>query len=599
MRGVRLRTSFKLPLVLLVIVMLASIGAVCAVAVAQTTPQRPFARVVEEWTTALDRAAQELAAPEISPARAQALQRRLRGIEAEARAIKADATAALAPLRSQLEALGPPPAEGDQPEAPEIAAERQRILQDITDYESRIKQADLAIARVKEISDQIAARTLQQSLDRLFRKFPSPLAPHTLKVAVPELVEIVGLLAGAPVEWWQGLSPEQRWRGLPYRLGALVLFALVVGWGGRWALLHWFGRTAAIERPSYARRLTGAVAHGLAQGLIPALIFGIILYGTTVPSNLLNGLFARMVAALSTVLILIVLAWAIPRAVLAPDWPAWRLLPISSTHARMITRRITFLAVVFGVDLFFALASANLVLSDALISLYTLITKVLEAAAILALLDVRLWQWEEEEKGPAAEAAPTPPGGEAPRRMRVSYWSMLRRLVGVAAIAAVIMAAIGYPNLSRYVIQNLLLSGLAVGVLFLIRGVIRELIGMALRARFVQVQLGLPHKIRSRYKFWLRVLLDFVVHVAGLVVILIIWGVPAETIAVWAADALQEIRIGNVTISLVDILVAVAVFTLVLILTRALQRMLAEQVFPHTDLDIGVRNSLSAGLGYV
>ena len=137
------------------------------------------------------------------------------------------------------------------------------------------------------------------------------------------------------------------------------------------------------------------------------------------------------------------------------------------------------------------------------------------------------------------------------------------------------------------------------GTLVLLRGLLRETVGVTLRSKAVQANLGIPHKTRERYKFWLRGLLDLTVHLVGLVLILIVWGVAPRDILAWAGDTWRGITIGNVTISLGDILAAVAVFVVALTLTRMVQKFLNERVFPQTNFDIGVRHSLSTGTGYL
>jgi hypothetical protein len=121
------------------------------------------------------------------------------------------------------------------------------------------------------------------------------------------------------------------------------------------------------------------------------------------------------------VAILFVLAWALPRAVLAPELPAWRLISVTRDNARVLTRRIAFLASIFAGDLFFMGSSRELALTDELISLYTLIAKTIEAALVLALVQGHLWAQEAagetagEAAGEAAQdAAPT--ASETPRR---------------------------------------------------------------------------------------------------------------------------------------------------------------------------------------
>ncbi len=73
---------------------------------------------------------------------------------------------------------------------------------------------------------------------------------------------------------------------------------------------------------------------------------------------------------------------------------------------------------------------------------------------------------------------------------------------------------------------------------------------------------------------------------------------PTKVCCRGQSGILTEVTIGNVTISIADIAVALVVFVGAMALTRLIQRTLNKQVFPQTSLDPGVRHSLSAGLGY-
>ena len=556
--------------------------------------QRPFGKVVEEWTEGLDRATQEVASPGLSAPRAETLKKRLAAIAGEARTIKENAQGEIDPLKVQLEALGPPPAEGEQPELEEIAAQRRKIEEDVAAYEARVKQADLALTRTKEVLEQIAARTFERSIQLLFRSYPLPFAPDTVVKAVPEFFEHLALLARSPVRWWESVTPEQRDRVIFQRFPIVLALALIIGWTLRKALTRWLGRDPTIEQPTYARRLTGAIADGVAHGIIPALILGGFLYRALSDSSIISGLFADVFTSFCGVMIMFTLAWALPRAVFSPEQPEWRLIPVAPHNARAISRRVTWLAGIFAADLFFATSSRRLVISDELSSLYTLVTSGLEAIAVLFLIQGRIWAWEEDSEALAPEGEAT-----VQRSGPWGFWTTLRRLIGLVAVAIIVTSLSGYANLSRYLSEDLVISGMAVGILFVVRGLGRELIGGALRSTLLQDSLALPHRTRTRYKFWLRALLDFLIYGGGFVLVLVIWGVPPEDILAWLRLVLGEFSVGNVTISISDILVAFALFFAALFVTRAIQRILSEKVFPETDLDPGVRHSLSAGLGYV
>ncbi|MFQ5468413.1 MAG: hypothetical protein ACE5DS_09805, partial [Kiloniellaceae bacterium] len=152
-------------------------------------PQRPFGTVTTEWAQSLDRTARELSIQPLSKARARVLLDRLAAIQVEAHAIKTAAQSAIEPLAKQRDALGPPPAEDQPPEDEAITKERDKIAADIADYENRIRRADLTIARAKELSEQIAARTLERSIELLLHQYPLPFAPGTVAVAASDLLD--------------------------------------------------------------------------------------------------------------------------------------------------------------------------------------------------------------------------------------------------------------------------------------------------------------------------------------------------------------------------------------------------------------------------
>jgi small-conductance mechanosensitive channel len=298
-------------------------------------------------------------------------------------------------------------------------------------------------------------------------------------------------------------------------------------------------------------------------------------------------------------LIMIVLAYGLPRAVLAPELPDWRLVELSPTNARAISRRITFLASVLAVELFFSSMSGSLSYSDPFRSVLEFVIAALEAGGVLALVQGRLWL----SQPPDAPQTPAvgPAADEQPARGASSgfFWGGLRLVVSAIALAALGASLVGYSSFGSYLSENLLGSGIIVGVLVLLRGLCRELIGGALRSNFLQERLAVRHATRNLFKFWLRALLDIVTFGIGLFLILVLWGVPLADMWALTKDALQGFTVGDVTISIVDVLTALSIFVIALVVVRMLQRLLAERVLPQTGLDAGLRHSLSAGFGYL
>ncbi len=93
--------------------------------------------------------------------------------------------------------------------------------------------------------------------------------------------------------------------------------------------------------------------------------------------------------------------------------------------------------------------------------------------------------------------------------------------------------------------------------------------------------------------------IDLILLFIAVLVLLPLWGATSDDLSSWINKALFGFRIGNVTISLTAIVIAVAIFGAILMVTRVLQHVLGERLLPMTGVDSGVRDSLRTALGYV
>ena len=579
------------PRLLSCLIALLLIGLAPLEASAQTgKTSRPFSVVVTEWNRTLEQAKGYLGGPSQSKMQTEEFLALLSDLRKAAAAARADAEAQITSVERLTEALGPTPEGEEQQEPPEVAEKRKKYSEDLTFYRARQAQAQLAIAQAQELETTLAATTRQRLVEKLLRR--NPVTPTVIGTGFRDVVQVLQTLARAPFAWRDGLTETEREKLSFTLVIVVVVLAALIGWGIRRFLLARFGRDSSIAEPSYRQRLLAAIAEGVARGIVPALIFGGILARLGSNEARITGLFADLIGGFCLAVIVVVLAVALPKAALAPDLPAWRLAPIGSQNARTICRLIVILAAFFAADMFLALATASLDRTVEAATFYALVSGTLEGIGILLLVRHRLWQEEPAEPAVAGEpvAEPEPPS---------PFWRALRVLIMVLSVAGIGAALLGYSQLSFYLIKNLLISGVVVGALFLLRGLLRELVGGLSRSDWLVQGLRMSHRSRQLFKFWLRAFLDLAVVLIGIFVIAPGWGMPVEEMTRWTVEMLQGFQVGSVTISVVDIALAVAVFLLAMVLTRMLQRALSDRILPQTQLDTGVQHSLASGFGYV
>ena len=213
------------------------------------------------------------------------------------------------------------------------------------------------------------------------------------------------------------------------------------------------------------------------------------------------------------------------------------------------------------------------------------------ALLMLSLLPKRLWRTIEDEV--------------AGKRLRRSVAvQTLRFAVALTAITIPVASLIGFRTFSKYLTNNLFLTGVVLGMVVVLHGVARDVTTLFLEQGEADKQpdadaSGAKDRGGQILHFWLIAAIDLGLLVAGVVLLLPVWGVDLSEVREWMLQAVDGIRIGGFTLSITDLLIAIVVFVFVLVATRAFQRLLEDRVFPQTRLDAGMRASLKTATGYV
>ncbi len=553
-------------------------------------------------------------------------------------------------LQERLDALGSPPGEGQPPEPGDVRRKRNQLESDLASYKSRKSLAELAQTRARSLENRLSRSERTQLFARLMQQSALPYLPDTVVTAAKDFRALALDTAEATRTWWRGLAPERRSPGRAMAILGFLAAAFLGAWWGRGVLVRRFGRHPTDEEPAYSRRLLGAVAEGLAKGFVPAALLGIVVVLARSDPAIAGSMPGQLLAVAATLAIVYVLAIALPQAVLSPEDTAWRLTRIPVQNARDIITRLRAIVLLFCLDefLYTGIEQTPLLegaLTPALDSLWTLIFNTLQGIFVLSLLRPRLWRLDahadsaqsradaeadaetgtgaktggerphagphghlhddfDDEADPDEEEA-TESGGlqGAAEAARVGagagFWLLLRLALAVLAVVGLLAPAAGYVHLGNYLMNNLLATGLVVGILYILRGLVREAIGFACSGAFVRDQLGLGHTTRANLKFWLRFLFDLAVLIAGVTLVAPRWGVSQGDILRWLSTAFSGFTVGSVTISVADIAFGLLAFAIVLALTGATKRTLSDRVLPETSMDEGVQHSLTAGVGYI
>lgn len=586
---------------------------------------RSFALVAGEWQRTFESVERAVSdQQQVDETRRRRWDALLTAVIDDARAFEADARREIEAQTRLLDALGPAPAEGQPPEARDVARERKEISDAIALYRARLAQTELAVTRAAALQEQLATTVRQRFVQRLLQRDPSPLAPGVMQEGLAAALDRLQQTLATPAGSWAALTDEQRTR-LRWLLPATLLLA-----GSAAFLLRRPLNARATRRlagggspPSVGRRLTALALRTTADGVLPAVALAapvLVLWGTTDLPAADPGL--RVVIAVAGALVTLVAGAALVRGALAPPETEAGLSPLTPPAARALCGCTALLGLVFVVEL--ALRRAATALPAAPPSLDAvdgLVYCGLAAIGLALAARGRVWRrqqrtteslvtldgeadrWQEagasSEPGAAPqEAAPPVVAAEKPARRPLDPAKTTARIAALLVAGATFAAAIGQTRLAMTIVDTLLWAATALGLCLLARTAGRAAITALLRTAPLRPTNGLTATTARGVLAAVRVLIDPALIAIGIWALAPLWGLARADLTRWGRGMLEGFTVGGVTISLTAVALASVVLVSALAAARAGRRALASKLLPRTRLDAGVQHSISVGAGY-
>ncbi len=487
-------------------------------------------------------------------------------------------------IKARLDQLGAPPAEGEPAEPDTLKAERTRLAEERAAINALTGRAEAVSVQASELGDKITSLRRDLFTNTLIKR--TELGPGLMSEAYVALNDEIGQLERIYGSWikfiwlfkWQAVLA---WCFFSL-LAALVLVAgafRVFGW-----LIH---RETDGEEPSYTSRLSVAFWSTLIPTAAMAALAGIV-YLLADSLSLLRRDVAPVIAVALAVVVGIYFVSKLARAVLSPNMPAWRLVNISNSGARLLHVMVVALVVVNGLD--YVLNTVSQTLDSPVV---LTVAKGLIAVVLMSLILIMM------SMGKPMLAASGDPADSGQRWPRVISTTLL-----LAGVGLFLTALLGYIGLARFVATQIVVTGAILTMMY-----IGYLSGRAISTQETFAGTAIGRWLETRYQLGPMaldqaglasgLLINLLVLMLGVPLILLQWGFQPQDIELWFYRVMTDIRIGGITISLVGIFFGVVMFIIGLIVTRWFQRWLDGSVMSRGRMDAGVRNSIKTGIGYL
>ncbi|WP_370462186.1 mechanosensitive ion channel domain-containing protein [Phyllobacterium sp. SYP-B3895] len=484
-------------------------------------------------------------------------------------------------INARLDQLGPPPPQGQPPEAQIVTDERIRLTTEkaeinavLGETEDLLIQVNRMIDAIGEARRELFTNTLSQRVDINYS-----LGSEIVTAYGQELQTMNRLVSS----WWRFVVTF-KWQSMLAATFFAGIAALVLLIGGRRTIGHLYFRDPGIEAPSYLSRLAVAFWSTLMRSLT-VIVFLATTYLFLGYFNVMRPDIASLIYMLFCVIGIVFFVHALAQAVICPGAPNWRLVRVAPRPGRILMVLITATATITGLDYI-----ADTINQIAASALSLTVAKSLFATVLVGLLIIAMAFLKPLED---AETGATKPW---PRAMRIFLFTI--------GLVPIIAAFFGYIGLARFVSQQIIINGAVLVTMYLgfltARAVSDEnaLAGTKL-GQAIQKRFGLDETTMDQLGLVASIVINVFVVILGIPVILLLWGFQWSEMSAWFLTIATGFQIGSFNISLIAIATGVLLFALFYFFTRWFQGWLDTRVMARGKLDSGVRNSIRTAVGYL
>jgi small-conductance mechanosensitive channel len=562
---------------------------------ADKTP--PAARL-DAAKAALDAIAAGLAAETVRDADLVKLRGQIDPILTLVLGVAAEVTPKQAAAKVRLDQLGPPPDTGANPQAPpedpKVTQDRNEQTKLQATFDDLAKRAKLLQVQAEQLSDQIGEQRRTLFTKLVFQGGDSILAPELWLDIAKETPRDLASAQAIFAEFFRQLQ-----YGVTVPRAALALALLILILLGAVGAVFVILRVLPKEKPhreiNDLRLSLTALWCGLAVMAPPLAATG-ALYALVDWLAISDPQLRRLGFYLIGVSVKLSVAAGMITAILAPYRAFWRPIDLSDRVARRLARLIFVLMAIASigkvVEVLAETVGASLQVSVGVRGLFASLVGLGLARGLYGIVSAP------DVKDESGAGRPANVVDESP------FWAPIRFGAWLATFAIIGAAILGYVALSDFLVNQLAWMAFVGGLLFLLLKSSESGLGQAFRpnsriSRSLSATLGVGRESVQQLGVLLSGLITVALSAAALMLVLAPWGIQSHDMIGAAQSLFFGVKIGDVTLSMSTVILALALFAVGYGMTGALRNWLNSRYLPLTQLDQGLRDAISASVGYL
>ena len=536
---------------------------------------------IKGWQTELDRVESALQKPRLRYSELNDLRDELQRLRAGTEDFSKRLEPPLAAAKDRVALLGPAPAAGQPPEPEQAAlnrAELNYLFGLLSAGQAAVPSANLRIDQLINTIQDIRRKNFATSL---FQPVPGIYSYQTWARLPDYVPSATSRVRGIVTDWWDSVRDQDEVLLIAFEAVLLWVVLTLAAWHGVHRLRRWRHE----GEPPFWRRASSAAGVILLR-ILPIVAPIMFLYGMIAEAQALPERVDWMFYSTAQSIIIIFAVNALVTTVFAPRSPQWRLMPASDRAAARICGLVLTLAIVYGVTTLIYVITRLAQAPFALTVAVAFPSSLFLAGIVVAILL-------------------TPLNAQHPNGMPSLRWLTALRIPIWLTVAAIVVCALGgYLALSRFLAQQLIVTGSILALVYLLMlwvdGFVQGLgDDSTATGRWLKERAGLERQRRERLVLPIGLFLKFAVVVLSVPLILLQWGYRWPDIYDWYSQLFFGFRIGNTQISVAVLLASIIVFGLAYGAARLFQSWLDARILKPAGISGGVRDSIRIGVGYI
>ena len=543
-------------------------------------------RAADDISRTIEDLKRKLATPSLSQVELAKSREELEKLREQANQSDAELSEPLSQLDQLVSRLGPLPKEGEtEPDA--VSAQRAKLAE----VRNKLLAARAQLALAAGAADQLATQAGQiersRFRDNLFSKGKSIFQPSLWSqgvAAIPTLwARTVTLFHG-----FKTRIVEEHNEWTPWFLIVAFVVLLAAGYKACRVLAHKV-RSDSTEIGALGKLLrVVAVSLGYALISIVFLLIYLMLYTSAADDE---PRLDRLFVAFAVAMIGLAFARGVTRSILSPTRPDWRIANLSDHGASMWLWLITLGIALIKLNEFVSELSAVVNMTGEFLALrQAVLTIILVVIVAKLILSARRDKGSEEANAGKSEF--------------FGWANLLIQPVWLLLLVSIVAMVVGYQTFALYLVSNIFTVGVTVSFLYCLRRLADAFVSQSVSpnsrvSKMLKSAFSMSQRSIQRFGIALNAGVDISILLLGLPILLAVSPLTWVDIRGWISTAFFGFKIGDITISLSAILLAIGVFLCGLLLTRYITSWLDRRILAPTEMDAGVRNSVRTGAGYL